>query len=125
MAESYPLALITKGDLADQERKIAVSGLENRFYHIEILSDKTTETYASLFKRMDVDPAHLLMVGNSIRSDILPVLALGGWAVYVPYPSTWSHEMMGEVPSEDAARFFELPHLGDLPGLVKHIENGR
>lgn len=124
LAQTHPLALVTKGDLMDQERKIAVSGLERHFRNIEIVSDKTSETYTALFARMQTDPARILMIGNSLRSDILPVLALGGWAVHVPYASTWAHENTGEVPQEALARFFELPDLRELPALVEKIENG-
>lgn len=123
LAQTHPLALVTKGDLMDQERKIAVSGLGRYFRNIEILSDKTPETYAVLFARMKTDPTRILMIGNSLRSDILPVLALGGWAVHVPYASTWAHENAGEVPQDASARFFELPDLGELPTLVQRIEN--
>jgi putative hydrolase of the HAD superfamily len=116
------LALVTKGDLLDQERKVAKSGLGGWFRHIEILTDKTPATYAALFSRLGVDPARFLMVGNSLRSDILPVLELGGWAVHVPYELTWAHESAGEVPP-DTGRFFEIQHLGELSALVARIES--
>jgi putative hydrolase of the HAD superfamily len=122
LAQSHTLALVTKGDLMDQERKIASSGLEKHFQYIEIISDKTPETYAALLARLKIDPAGFFMVGNSMRSDILPVLALGGWAAHVPYSATWAHEAAGEVGQEQAGRFFELVALGELPGLIEELE---
>lgn len=117
----YPLALVTKGDLMDQERKIEVSGLGEHFRYIEIISDKTPATYAALLRRLNVDPTRFIMVGNSMRSDILPVLALGGWAVHVPYASTWAHEAAGEVQPDHSERFFELATLAGLPELIDRI----
>jgi len=85
VAQKYPLMLITKGDLLDQERKLARSGLQQCFTFFDVVSDKTRESYARLLKRDSLDPKRFLMVGNSIRSDVLPILELGGHAVYVPY----------------------------------------
>jgi putative hydrolase of the HAD superfamily len=122
LSQTHRLALVTKGDLMDQERKISVSGIERYFQHIEILSDKTPDAYARLLSRLQVAPASFLMIGNSMRSDILPVLGIGGWAVHVPYASTWAHESAGEVLAADGARFFELTRLDGLPALVEQIE---
>ncbi len=124
LAQTHPLALITKGDLMDQERKISASGLEDYFQHVEIISDKTPESYGRLLARLQVAPARFLMIGNSMRSDILPVLAVGGWAVHVPYATTWAHEAAGEIPATAGSRFFDLPRLDDLPELVQKIESG-
>ena len=120
LSASYPLMLITKGDLMDQERKIQESGLRRFFQSVEIVTDKTPAVYHTLFQKHRVNPERFLMVGNSMRSDILPVVALGGWGVYVPYALTWAHETVQEVPVH-AGRFFELEHLGLLPSLVKEI----
>jgi putative hydrolase of the HAD superfamily len=90
LAQDYPLMVITKGDLRDQEAKVARSGLQTYFRHIEIVSDKTPEAYAAILRRHGIPPARFLMVGNSLRSDILPVIELGGYAVYVPYETTWA-----------------------------------
>ncbi len=120
LAEHYPLMMITKGDLVDQERKAALSGLLPLFQEMEIVSDKTTEIYARLLKKHALRAEHFLMVGNSMRSDILPVLELGGYAAYVPYPLTWAHEVVAE-PSADSGRFFALDHLGQLPELVEKL----
>lgn len=119
LAGQAPLMLITKGDLLDQESKVARSGLAQHFRHVEIVSDKTEKHYAGLLARHAIAPERFLMVGNSLRSDILPVLALGGTAVYVPHPLTWAHEN-GESPLGNE-RFFELAHIGLLRELVKKL----
>ncbi len=110
----YRLLLVTKGDLFDQESKIARSGLAERFSAIEIVSEKDPDTYRRLLDRHGVDPARFVMVGNSVRSDILPVLAVGGHAVHVPYHITWAHEE-AEPPSENYRR---IDTLRDLPPLL-------
>lgn len=121
LAQSYALMLITKGDLRDQELKIARSGLAQHFHHIEIVSDKSRESYHRLLQRHGLAPERFLMVGNSLRSDILPVLALGASAVYVPYPLTWVHES-GERPPAEQRGYYELEHLGLLPELLERLE---
>ncbi|MEN4042391.1 MAG: HAD family hydrolase [Anaerolineaceae bacterium] len=122
LSQSHPLMIITKGDLIDQQRKLAASGLEHYFQHIEIVSEKTAAVYAGLLQKHQVSSGRFLMIGNSIRSDVLPVLDLGGWAVYVPYHVTWAHETMA-LPGEVSDRFYEIEHLGKLPALVTHLEN--
>ena len=89
---SYKLVMATKGDLLDQERKLLKSGLENHFHHIEIMSDKKVSDYAKLLKHLDCKPEHFLMIGNSIKSDVMPILELGGYAIHVPYHTTWAYE---------------------------------
>lgn len=88
----YRLILVTKGDLLDQERKLRKSGLEHLFHHVEIMSDKTEREYSQLLKHIDARPEEFLMIGNSVRSDILPPLSLGCYVVHVPYHITWEHE---------------------------------
>ena len=88
----YRIVVATKGDLLDQERKLKKSGLENYFHHIEIMSDKQESDYGKLIRHLDIKPAEFLMIGNSLKSDIMPVLALGGHGVHVPYHTTWGHE---------------------------------
>jgi putative hydrolase of the HAD superfamily len=90
----YQIVLATKGDLVDQERKLQKSGLESYFHHIEIMSDKQESDYLKLIKHLDVDPAHFTMIGNSLKSDILPVLAVGGHGIHVPFHTTWAHEVV-------------------------------
>lgn len=118
VAPGRQLLLITKGDLRDQERKLAKSGLAAHFAGVEIVSEKNEHTYAGVLRRHEVAPHEFLMVGNSLKSDILPVLALGASAAHVPYPLLWEHERTLALP-EAPGRFFELPHLRDLPALVR------
>lgn len=88
----YRLVVATKGDLLDQERKLKKSGLEHYFHHIEIMSDKQENDYLKLIRRLDIQPADFLMIGNSLKSDVMPVLSIGGHAVHIPYHTTWAHE---------------------------------
>lgn len=121
LAKTYPLTLITKGDLLDQERKIDRSGLRQYFQHIEVVSDKTRSSYEQMLKRYSIAPEHFLMVGNSPRSDILPVLELGGYAVHVPYQTTWSHEVV-DLPPAGQSGYYHIEHLGLLPALIQQLE---
>lgn len=118
LSASHTLMLITKGDLFDQETKIARSGLAPHFAHVEIVRDKTEEVYRAILDRHQISPQRFLMVGNSQRSDILPVVALGAHAVYIPYAITWEHERVA--PQGDASvGYVELEHIGLLPGYVE------
>lgn len=120
IAQDFPVVLVTKGDLFHQEAKVRDSGLADAFGRIEIVSEKDANTYARLFREFDVDPHEFLMVGNSLRSDIVPVLALGGWGVHMPYHVTWAHEQeAGGVP--DPARFREVAHASELPAAVRAL----
>ena len=117
LSRTRPLMLLTKGDLFDQEAKIARSGLADHFTHIEIVSEKNEETYAGLLQRHSVRAADFCMVGNSLKSDILPVVALGGHAVYVPYYTTWLHERAA--PSEaERQQYHQISDLSELPRLL-------
>jgi putative hydrolase of the HAD superfamily len=93
---NYRLIVATKGDLLDQERKLKKSGLLKYFHHIEVMSDKKKSDYEKLIRHLDINAEEFLMVGNSLKSDILPVLQLGGKAVHVPFYTTWEHEMVSE-----------------------------
>lgn len=88
----YRLVVATKGDLLDQERKLLKSGLAHYFHHIEIMSDKQEKDYQKLIRHLDILPSEFLMIGNSLKSDILPVLGIGGHGVHIPYHTTWAHE---------------------------------
>lgn len=121
LADTHTLMVITKGDLRDQEGKIARSGLAPYFRHVEIVSDKNPENYDAILKRYGVPPERFLMVGNSLRSDIQPVLALGASAVYMPYHLTWAHEVVTPPPAGQPG-YYELAHLGLLPGLIEMLE---
>jgi putative hydrolase of the HAD superfamily len=116
----YALLLITKGDLFDQESKLARSGLADLFSGVEILSDKTVNTYRSLLKRRDIKPEEFVMVGNSLRSDIAPVVALGARAVHIPYHVTWHHEHVPEdsLPREGWHRLDTIAELSRLLGSI-------
>lgn len=92
LKKKYRLVVATKGDLLDQERKLKKSGLEHYFHHIEIMSDKQETDYQKLIRHLDINPEEFLMIGNSLKSDIMPVLAIGGHAVHIPYHTTWAHE---------------------------------
>ncbi|BET66184.1 HAD family hydrolase [Opitutales bacterium ASA1] len=122
LAADYRLVLITKGDLRDQERKLRKSGLEEHFAHVEILSEKDTAVYRRILSRHGVAPEQFLMVGNSLKSDILPALDLGCRAVYVPYRITWAAEH-AEHPqgSEVDGRFFQIATLRELPALLASL----
>jgi len=121
LAERYPLMLITKGDLLHQTSKLERSGLQPCFSAVEVVSHKTPEVYAALLSRHRIDPARFLMVGNSLRSDVLPVIELGARAVYVPAELSWAHEH-AEIPAAAWSRLVELPGLGALGGFVESVE---
>jgi putative hydrolase of the HAD superfamily len=120
LARQSPLMIVTKGDLLDQERKFQRSGLGAYLDLLEVVSEKDVATYQKLLKKHKVDPKRFLMVGNSMRSDILPVLELGGSAVYIPYHTTWSHEK-AEAPPEGFSGFFQLEGFCGLPGLLNQL----
>lgn len=108
----YKLVLATKGDLFDQKRKIAASGLQEYFHHIEIMSDKKNDDYRKLIGTLGCLPEKLLMIGNSVKSDILPVLELGGYAAYVPYHVTWAYEQHeGEIRHRN---FIQLDNIKEI-----------
>ena len=121
LAASCPLMLITKGDLLHQTSKLERSGLRQSFSFVEVVSRKTPDVYRSVLARHGIDPGRFLMVGNSLRSDVLPVLEVGGWAVHVPAALSWSHEHAD--PPDATDRFFEVPSLAGLPPLVETIES--
>ena len=110
----YRLVLITKGDLVHQTHKIETSGLAHHFEELEIVLEKEPETYAKLLRRLDVSPDRFLMVGNSVRSDILPVMSLGGHGVHVPYHLLWDLEHV-----EHNELFVELDSLAELPAWLE------
>ena len=114
------LVLVTKGDLLHQESKLAASGLGSRFAGVEIVSDKTPATFARIFDRYGVAPERAVMAGDSLRSDILPALAAGAWAAYVPHTIVWAHERAGE--PEGHPRYRRLDSLTDLPGWVGMLD---
>lgn len=117
----HRLLVITKGDLRDQERKIGKSGVAAHFHHVEIVSEKNEGAYATILRRHAIAPDRFLMVGNSLKSDILPVLALGGAGAFVPYHLTWAAERIETVP-EASSRFFRLQTLRELGGVIDILQ---
>ncbi|ATG47983.1 HAD family hydrolase [Celeribacter ethanolicus] len=116
LAETHKILLVTKGDLLDQERKLAQSGLGELFDGVEVVSAKTPEVYRTLFARHGVAPERAMMVGNSVKSDVLPPIEVGAWGVHVPHNITWAIEH-AEAP-EGHPRYRSLASLRDLPELI-------
>ena len=116
LKDKYRLVVATKGDLLDQERKLRKSGISHYFHHIEIMSEKDDANYLKLIKHLDIQPAELLMVGNSLKSDILPVLNVGGYGVHVPYHITWAHEHIEH--SIDDEKFKSVEGIRDILGFL-------
>lgn len=117
LAGDYRLVMITKGDLFDQERKLAASGLGDLFDAVEIVSDKKPDTYRRIFTRHGDGAERAMMVGNSLKSDVLPALDAGGWGVFVPHELTWVLEH-AEEPA-DHPRFRKIAHLGELEEEIR------
>jgi putative hydrolase of the HAD superfamily len=122
LAEHNQLMLLTKGDLLDQERKLRRSGLAQYFSAVEIVSNKNTSGYAAVLQRHNLSAARFMMVGNSLRSDVVPVLELGGSGVFIPFEITWLHES-AETPSADRAGFYELKTFSELPNLIEKLNH--
>ena len=122
LAASYPLMLITKGDLLDQEVKLTRSGLSQHFRYVEIVSEKTHASYATILQRYQINPERFLMVGNSLKSDILPVVALGSRGVHVPAHLIWEHESVA--PPDGERPYAEIERLAELPELITRLLAG-
>ena len=110
----YQLMAITKGDLLDQESKFARSGIANLFDYIEIVSEKKPETYRNILDQYQINNDEFLMIGNSLKSDILPVLDIGSTAIYIPYHSTWVHEQVDEKTLQQYVPLQEFKRVGEL-----------
>ncbi len=121
LSDAYTLMVITKGDLLHQRNKVLRSGLGDYFGYVEELSHKRPKDYAEILKRHAVEPHRFLMVGNSMRSDILPVVEIGGWAIHVPSEKIWAHEA-AELPDHLQERVFQAESLGEVPGLIEKLE---
>jgi putative hydrolase of the HAD superfamily len=121
-ASGHRMILITKGDLQHQERKISESGLAPHFLATEVVSEKDDATYRRVLARHGIDPTRFLMIGNSLKSDIAPILRLGGLAAHIPYHLTWEHERLA-TPPEAPGRFFTLASLRELPALIARLAN--
>jgi putative hydrolase of the HAD superfamily len=122
LAEDFRLVLITKGDLLHQERKLAQSGLGDLFDGVEIVSDKTAATYQTAFVRHGTGADQAMMVGNSLKSDVIPAIEAGCWGVHVPHEHEWSFEA-ADTPTGHH-RFHLIADLGELPALVDQIQGG-
>ncbi|KAF1711447.1 haloacid dehalogenase [Pseudoxanthomonas kalamensis DSM 18571] len=121
VAAEHEIVLITKGDLFHQESKIEQSGLADLFHRIEVVSEKDPATYRRVLRELDVPAERFVMIGNSMRSDIAPVLQVGGWGVYLPYPVTWAHEAEHDEIA-DAGRWREVDAAAGLPQALAEIE---
>ena len=120
LSKSHRLMIVTKGDLLDQSAKVKRSGLSSYFSFVEIVNDKTPQAYTDIFQKYNLNPKRFMMVGNSLRSDIQPILELGGKAVYIPADTTWAHETLPEFDGNKRG-FYQLEHLGQLPGLIAEL----
>ncbi len=120
LKNDYRLVMATKGDLRDQEKKLEKSGLADYFHHTEVMSEKKNGDYQKLIQHLDINPSEFLMVGNSIKSDILPVVRLGGNAIHVPFHVTWEYEK-AEVEIEKEG-FYQIDSISEVPEIVEIIE---
>ncbi len=119
-SKGFELIVATKGDLLDQERKLEKSGLEKYFHHIEIMSEKKVENYQKLINHLEIEPEEFLMIGNSVKSDILPILELGGKAIHVPFSTTWAHE---QVNTTDLVSFPVVKNITETLGFILEKNN--
>ncbi|MFN7946181.1 MAG: HAD family hydrolase [Blastocatellia bacterium] len=123
LSASHRLMLITKGDLFEQEAKVSRSGLSDYFTSIEIVSEKTAQSYQAILDRHRLSAHRFLMIGNSLKSDVLPVLEIGGHAIHIPFETTWVHEMVDDSELEDK-NFMRLNHITHLPALIESLSSG-
>ena len=112
----YRLVVATKGDLLDQEHKLKKSGLEHYFHHIEIMSDKQESDYLKLLRHLDCKPETFLMIGNSLKSDVLPVLSIGGYAAHVPFHTEWAHEKIEHTITHP--NFYSIENITDITTYI-------
>ncbi|MEL0642757.1 HAD family hydrolase [Olleya sp. Ti.3.14] len=118
LSKKYKLIVATKGDLLDQERKLEKSGLLDYFHHIEVLSDKKEANYSKLLNHLDIKPSEFLMIGNSLKSDILPLINIKASAIHVPFHTTWLHEQV-DVNVNQSKQYKTIKSLLDLPKLLQ------
>lgn len=118
LSKTHRLILATKGDLLDQERKLEKSGLTKYFHHIEVLSDKKEANYSNLLNHLDIEPSEFLMIGNSLKSDVLPLVNIGAQAIHVPFHTTWAHEQVTEKETNGKS-YKTLTSLLDVIQLLK------
>ncbi|SNY99473.1 HAD family hydrolase [Flagellimonas pacifica] len=118
LVNKYRLIVLTKGDLLDQERKLEKSGISKYFHHVEVLSDKKENNYKNLLEHLGIQTDEFLMIGNSLKSDILPILNIGAKAIHIPFHTTWVHEMV-----EDAEEVNGHLKLNSLTEVLKYLDN--
>ncbi len=116
LAPHYRLIVATKGDLLDQEGKMRRSSIASYFHHIEVMSDKKEQNYIQLLQHLDIKPGEFLMIGNSMKSDVIPPLNLGASAIHVPFHTTWAHEEVDTDPV--SKKFFRVDRLLEIPNLI-------
>ena len=118
----YRMMVITKGDILDQERKLANSRLARFFEAYEVVSDKKNDTYEKILKRLAIEPGEFLMVGNSLRSDVLPVVKIGGYGVYIPHRFTWAHEVVADADSQSEG-YVQINSIKELPRILEKLKH--
>ena len=123
LSAAYPLLIITKGDLLHQTDKVARSGLGRFFAGVEVVADKTPEVYSGILARYEVAPERFVMIGNSPRSDIVPVASLGGQAVYVPDEHTWIYDLV-DLPRDLPGRIYRVERMGEVVDLIRRLHRG-
>lgn len=119
LENKYRLIVLTKGDLLDQERKLEKSGLSKYFHHVEVLSEKKEENYKNLLDHLEIDVNEFLMIGNSLKSDVIPILNIGAQAIHIPFHTTWAHEL---VSREDELINDHLK-LSSLRDILNYLKN--
>lgn len=117
LQQDYKLVVATKGDLLDQRRKLHNSGLGRFFHHIEVMSDKQEKDYSDLVKRLDIQPSQFMMIGNSLKSDVLPVLGIGGHAIHIPFHTTWAHERIDH--KVEHPKFRDFGRISEIMSLLR------
>ncbi|WP_461589644.1 HAD family hydrolase [Winogradskyella sp.] len=117
LSKKYRLIVATKGDLLDQERKLEKSNLNGYFHHIEVLSDKKEENYQNLLNHLDINPSEFLMIGNSLKSDVLPLVNIGASAIHIPFHTTWAHEKV----SKEESKGKSYRTLGSLKKVLQYL----
>ncbi|WP_339751762.1 HAD family hydrolase [uncultured Winogradskyella sp.] len=118
LSKDYKLIVATKGDLLDQERKLENSGLIDYFHHVEVLSEKQEVNYSKLLKHLDINPSEFLMIGNSLKSDILPLVSIGAKAIHVPFHTTWEHEKV-TIKEKNGVKYKTVKSLTEIIKLLK------
>lgn len=119
LENKYRLIVLTKGDLLDQERKLEKSGLSRYFHHVEVLSEKKEENYKNLLEHLEIDVNEFLMIGNSLKSDVIPILNIGAQAIHIPFHTTWAHEMVSK-EDELVNNHLKLSSIGDILNYLKN-----